>query len=51
MLQVPHKISLSGEEAVLDAIAEMMKTQSSLDADDVQKEYIKEASERICKCW
>merc|ERR1719386_628712 len=31
-----------------DAIAELMKT--PLDADDVQREYIKEASERICRC-
>jgi len=31
-----------------DAIAEMMKT--TLSADDVQREYIKEASERICQC-
>merc|ERR1719265_168925 len=26
----------------------MMQTQSKLEADDVQREYIKEASERIC---
>mmetsp|Transcript_72305 Transcript_72305/g.157002 ORF Transcript_72305/g.157002 Transcript_72305/m.157002 type:complete len:1097 (-) Transcript_72305:209-3499(-) len=31
-----------------DAISEMMKTQ--LEADDVQREYIKEASERIAQC-
>ncbi|CAE8709034.1 unnamed protein product, partial [Polarella glacialis] len=31
-----------------DAISEMMKT--PLEADDVQREYIKEASERICQC-
>jgi len=31
-----------------DAIAEMLKT--PLDADDVQREYIKEASERVCQC-
>merc|ERR1712190_226210 len=31
-----------------EAIAEMMKT--PLEADDVQREYIKEASERICQC-
>jgi len=31
-----------------EAIAEMLKT--PLDADDVQREYIKEASERICQC-
>merc|ERR1719210_2105051 len=30
-----------------EAIAEMMKT--TLGADDVQREYIKEASERICQ--
>jgi len=31
-----------------EALSEMMKT--SLEADDVQREYIKEASERICQC-
>mmetsp|Transcript_118291 Transcript_118291/g.381826 ORF Transcript_118291/g.381826 Transcript_118291/m.381826 type:complete len:1124 (+) Transcript_118291:91-3462(+) len=31
-----------------EAIAEMMNT--PLEADDVQREYIKEASERICQC-
>jgi len=31
-----------------EAIQEMMKT--PLEADDVQREYIKEASERICQC-
>eukprot|EP00933_Yihiella_yeosuensis_P044055 TRINITY_DN39103_c0_g1_i1.p1 TRINITY_DN39103_c0_g1~~TRINITY_DN39103_c0_g1_i1.p1 ORF type:complete len:1092 (+),score=346.27 TRINITY_DN39103_c0_g1_i1:348-3278(+) len=31
-----------------EAVAEMLKT--PLDADDVQREYIKEASERICQC-
>lgn len=31
-----------------EAITEMLKT--PLDADDVQREYIKEASERICQC-
>lgn len=31
-----------------EAIAAMMNTQT--EADDVQKEYIKEASERICQC-
>lgn len=31
-----------------EAISEMMKT--PLEADDVQREYIKEASERICQC-
>merc|ERR1719463_677395 len=33
-----------------DAIAEMLKTQATLEADDVQRDYIKEASERICQC-
>jgi len=31
-----------------EAVAEMIKT--PLEADDVQREYIKEASERICQC-
>merc|ERR1719440_302439 len=31
-----------------EAISAMMNTQ--LEADDVQREYIKEASERICTC-
>eukprot|EP00928_Gymnodinium_smaydae_P026158 TRINITY_DN20620_c1_g1_i1.p1 TRINITY_DN20620_c1_g1~~TRINITY_DN20620_c1_g1_i1.p1 ORF type:complete len:1148 (+),score=364.28 TRINITY_DN20620_c1_g1_i1:100-3444(+) len=31
-----------------EAITEMMKTQ--MEADDVQRDYIKEASERICQC-
>mmetsp|Transcript_72239 Transcript_72239/g.224078 ORF Transcript_72239/g.224078 Transcript_72239/m.224078 type:complete len:1116 (-) Transcript_72239:70-3417(-) len=31
-----------------EAIAEMLKT--PLEADDLQREYIKEASERVCKC-
>jgi len=31
-----------------EAVQEMMKT--PLEADDVQREYIKEASERICQC-
>jgi len=33
-----------------DAIFEMMKTQSKLAPDDIQREYITEASERVCKC-
>merc|ERR1719151_476364 len=31
-----------------EALEEMMKTPT--DAEDIQREYIKEASERICKC-
>merc|ERR1719394_843065 len=31
-----------------EAIAAMLKSQES--ADDLQRDYIKEASERICKC-
>mmetsp|Transcript_15620 Transcript_15620/g.35076 ORF Transcript_15620/g.35076 Transcript_15620/m.35076 type:complete len:1122 (+) Transcript_15620:106-3471(+) len=33
-----------------EAIFEMMKTQTKLAPDDIQREYITEAAERICKC-
>eukprot|EP00933_Yihiella_yeosuensis_P071262 TRINITY_DN79461_c0_g1_i1.p1 TRINITY_DN79461_c0_g1~~TRINITY_DN79461_c0_g1_i1.p1 ORF type:complete len:716 (-),score=201.26 TRINITY_DN79461_c0_g1_i1:177-2102(-) len=33
-----------------EAVAAMLQTTPSLEADDIQREYIKEASERICQC-